>query len=352
MGENTKDSWVFMPVEPCLWNQDSLVCERNLKSQNGFLQGVADIISELDLNYEAEHFSLPINPIVDKRFSIRLELIKDVYKAETSDIVLRTLALETLDSLYPKEEWLRIYTDGSRMSGCVNAGAGVYCELFCLYTPIGNHRSAFDGEIAAICQALSQLRPRLNSFSKVVLLSDSKAALQAIDAPSHSRTLTIDNCLNLLNWLASNNKIVVLQWIPAHCGIQGNEAADFLAKKGASVLQRTNPRLPFNNIKCLIKNIFRDSFREELKSRNLNKSWLGQILDVPQWPRKRSVAMFRLISGHDCLRKHLCRINVVPDPLCTLCDLHEEMDLPHLSRCPALPRTSIWERYWIARSHL
>ncbi|XP_054706520.1 uncharacterized protein LOC129216334 [Uloborus diversus] len=277
---------------------------------------------------------------------------KNVFKAETNDVVLRALALETIESCYPREKWLRIYTDGSKVNGCVNTGAGVYCELFSFYTPIGNHRSAFDGEIAAICQALSQLQPHLDPFSKAVVLTDSKAALQAIDTPSHSRTLTTDNCLKLLNRLARNNKTVVLQWIPAHCGIQGNEMADFLAKKGASVFQRTNPKLPFSNIKSLIKRIFKDTFHEELKNRNSNKPWFELILNVPNWPRMKSVAMFRLLSGHDCLRKHLCRINVVPDPFCTLCDLHEVMDMPHLSRCPALPWTSIWERYWIARFHL
>ena len=30
---------------------------------------------------------------------------------------------------------------------------------------------------------------------------------------------------------------VVLQWIPAHCGIKGNEHADRLAKQGASMKQ-------------------------------------------------------------------------------------------------------------------
>ncbi|XP_015907968.1 uncharacterized protein [Parasteatoda tepidariorum] len=169
-----------------------------------------------------------------------------------------------MESFYPEEEWLRIYTDGSKMSDCV------YCELFCLYTLIGIYRSAFDGEIAAIYQALSQLRPLLDSFSKVVILSDSKAALEAILAPSRSRTLTIDNCSNLLKWFASNNKIVVLQWITAHCGNQRNEAADLLAKKGASVLQRSNSRLPFYNIESLVKNIFRASFHEQLKNRNSN----------------------------------------------------------------------------------
>ena len=34
---------------------------------------------------------------------------------------------------------------------------------------------------------------------------------------------------------------VVLQWIPAHCGTNGNEMADKLAKRGAAMTQHDNP---------------------------------------------------------------------------------------------------------------
>ena len=37
--------------------------------------------------------------------------------------------------------------------------------------------------------------------------------------------------------LLSNNCRVVLQWIPAHCGVPGNEQADTLAKQGAHTKQ-------------------------------------------------------------------------------------------------------------------
>ncbi|GFQ76629.1 acetylcholine receptor subunit alpha-like protein [Trichonephila clavata] len=58
-----------------------------------------------------------------------------------------------------------------------------------------------------------------------------------------------------------------------------------------------------------MSNICRDSFHEELKNSTLNKLRLKMIFSVSQWPRMKSVAVFRSISGHDCLREHLCRIN-------------------------------------------
>lgn len=91
--------------------------------------------------------------------------------------MLKALAYETLNACYPEEEWLRVYTDGSRLDDSINAGAGVHCELFSLYTPIGPYATAFDGEVAAIHRALLQLQSRHELFSRVVFLSDSKAAL-------------------------------------------------------------------------------------------------------------------------------------------------------------------------------
>ena len=49
---------------------------------------------------------------------------------------------------------------------------------------------------------------------------------------------------------------VVLQWIPAHCGISGNEKADELAKRGANMQQENLP-ITIKQKKTIIKNMFR-----------------------------------------------------------------------------------------------
>ena len=45
------------------------------------------------------------------------------------------------------------------------------------------------------------------------------------------------------------NKEVILQWIPPHVGIMGNEHADQLAKKGAMVQGKPTGQLEINKIK-------------------------------------------------------------------------------------------------------
>ena len=53
--------------------------------------------------------------------------------------------------------------------------------------------------------------------------------------------------------LALKGKGIVLRWMPAHCGIWGNEKADFLAKRGANVLQRPNTLISYWRIKLFLK---------------------------------------------------------------------------------------------------
>ncbi|KAJ4436498.1 hypothetical protein ANN_16529 [Periplaneta americana] len=71
---------------------------------------------------------------------------------------------------------------------------------------------------------------------------------------------------------------------------------------------------------------------------------------IPDLPRKSAVAMFRLITGHDCLSKHLHRIGVLNSPKCLLCAREEDMEMEHLANCETL-RTfvDLPSKYWEAR---
>ena len=53
----------------------------------------------------------------------------------------------------------------------------------------------------------------------------------------------------MLKQIQSLGKTIILQWIPAHCGIQGNEKADILAKKGSKIMQKEKQKLSYESIK-------------------------------------------------------------------------------------------------------
>ena len=90
------------------------------------------------------------NPVDIELVECCLHLQQSIVKGEIGTETLRHLALETMNTRYPQDKWLHIFTDGSQIDGYINAGAGIHCELFSCYMPLGQHSTAFDGEIQAI----------------------------------------------------------------------------------------------------------------------------------------------------------------------------------------------------------
>ncbi|GFU84276.1 uncharacterized protein LOC103524116, partial [Trichonephila clavipes] len=133
---------------------------------------------------------------------------------------------------------------------------------------------------------------------------------------------------------------IVFQWVPSHCGLWGNERADFLAKKGGTgILQNFRRDLTLHSAKLEIKRIFRESFRLTASRVARDKPWITlckKSHGIPSSPRAAAVAKFRLLTGHDCLCAHLFRFNLVTSPICVLCDTGQDMTAAHLDECSAL----------------
>ena len=108
----------------------------------------------------------------------------------------------------------------------------------------------------------------------------------------------------------------------------------------------------YHSIKLHLKQVFRSAYRQELGAKLSQKPWTQELAKIPDWPRRKAFAEFRLCVGHDCLGTHLHRIGIRPNPYCMLCSLHETMDRNHLGRCTALSSGTECERYWEARTKI
>ena len=128
---------------------------------------------------------------------------------------------------------MHIFTDGSSLPNDGGTGASAVCPRFSIYHKWNTNSTNFDGEILEIFLSLQNLLYCIQKFTKVVILCDSKAAILVITQDRTPKSLTIIECHKIIKQLSCLHKKVVLQWIPAHCGVEGNETADFLAKKGS-----------------------------------------------------------------------------------------------------------------------
>ncbi|GFT02748.1 uncharacterized protein TNCV_879531 [Trichonephila clavipes] len=80
-------------------------------------------------------------------------------------------------TLYPKNMWLHVYTDGSAQDDC-SAGASFYCKnLFegSLAASLGV--TNFDAKVESVRQAIYHLTNLSTSYRKAVFLVDSQSVI-------------------------------------------------------------------------------------------------------------------------------------------------------------------------------
>ena len=198
-----------------------------------------------------------------------------------------------MNTSYPQDKWLYIFTDGSQIDGYINAGSGIHCELFSCYIPLGQHSTAFDGEIEAIRTTLRLLNLHQNKFERAVIFSDSKAAILSAGSIETVIPTETRDCHDLIRQLKAKHKQITLQWIPGQCQISGNEHADALAKITQTHIRET----PYHSIRLHLKQVFQSVYRHELETKLSEKPWKQEIAKIPDWTRRKAVAEFLLCVG-------------------------------------------------------
>ena len=130
-----------------------------------------------------------------------------------------------------------VYTDGSKMNERVGAAAVINRhfqngETTCrqLSKRLPDNSTIFAAEATAISLALNYYQHMGPVHHDVVVYSDSMSCLQAIEGEDTENPF-ICHIMNLLWSLSDKGTRVRFCWVPSHCGINGNERVDPLAKE-------------------------------------------------------------------------------------------------------------------------
>jgi len=134
----------------------------------------------------------------------------------------------------------------------------------------------------------------------------------------------------------SEHNNVVLQWIPAHVGIAGNEYADKLAKEG-SRKEQPQPPISYKEAKTLLKCSFRTIWK------NKNEGYQSKTDNINKLNRPSQVTFFRLRTDHCRLHKHIKGLGLAETASCQ-CRSDDETRFHILQNCPNLEKAL--QTYW------
>ena len=257
---------------------------------------------------------------------------------------------------------LVIFTDGSCIGGTAFGGSaaivwrgdpveGEVAE--CLRMRGRRWTCSFDTEIAALGLAASNVAS-LDPGPDVLICSDCSSAIDALSRASADKRLAVRDVITVLH---RSQRRSTIAWIPAHCGIPGNEKADFEANAAA---ERDIPRLmpeieeavTLNTASSLLKarsqktiisherlqKVYDRGRRSSNFTANINNPYWSRIrIDWPPGLRRKDhVLLAQLRSGHcTILAGYASVIRSDGNPHCPHCPSEPETLEHWLCHCPA-----------------
>ena len=160
--------------------------------------------------------------------------------------------------------------------------------------------------------------------TNTVLFSDSLSGLQTMESGDLDESTT--KVLALAEKIKASHQVgLVLQWIPGHTNLFGNEKADALAKKGSKLAQPTRPVTLQTTKQKIKQNYKKDWMRKWASGPTARKVYnhMNQVNpndNLQKLKRKDQTTIFRLRTQHIPLNYHLNRFNPEKPPHCVLCD--------------------------------
>ena len=270
------------------------------------------------------------------------------------DFIPPTYRFEKLFSinLPNREEWISSspipstnalpwYTDGSRshLSGASYHCSQVQCNESLL---LGKYASVFQAEITGISGSCYEITQKKHFTLPIYIFTDSQAAMKSINKNRFTSSLALE-CRDALDALSSQCQ-VTLVWVPGHSGIQGNEAADALARAASHTpLLGPEPGIPvsLSTLELCIKDWKLETFTSSWNSIGIARQSKNCISIRPactkyflSLKKKNLKRLTDILTGHCSLNNHLHVMGLNDSPYCDKCGDLESAE-HFLCSCPA-----------------
>lgn len=192
-------------------------------------------------------------------------------------------------------EWTVVYCDGSEKEEHVGTAAKMMHPKqaqISFYMGDSSISAIYAAELYGIGLALYLAIQHGLPGRKVVIFTDNQSAVQEIRNPkNHSGQQYVKNIIQHLQTLREAGSEVIIQWVPGHKGIQGNEMVDELAKAAADPSKERPPDLV--QLRTSVKRGIKAEFKKRW-ARNWKEGSFGRkLFDLVGAPYKDTLKLYK-----------------------------------------------------------
>ena len=257
-------------------------------------------------------------------------IIPKISIEKKEDLPQAVMKIIFLGKLAEYQDYIQVYTDGSKTETKCSCAVVIPSQGLSLSYRLPPYLTIFSAELMALKFSLQAIASQTETKNrKYIVCTDSLSALDYLSHQQHQARNVAMEIENLTTQLARKGISVLFIWVPAHCGIKGNELADQAAKQASHLGLIT--QTPITG----------PEFLSSISSKILEEeeAWLHsfhtQLLDLYNYkqPSKEmylssrilSTCLFRLRCGHARTKSTLFHWKMTPSPNCDTCGVYEDI---------------------------